>query len=138
LGFPNIFVQHSRLVDTRKYPLTLICISINTKLPFNCGWQATNDPHYLQTISNKKITRKPVPLVGYLYLTLDHLISFLSLSIINASAAACNSLQHSVHRHISISHVSILSSILDLTILEFILSTMNLRKQLSYNYNYIT
>jgi hypothetical protein len=72
--------------------------------------------------------------VGYFYLNLDHVMLVFSLSIISTPTVA--------YKHISISHVSFLSSsqhhISDLTILEFILWTTNLRKQLYKNLKYGT
>jgi hypothetical protein len=67
----------------------------------------------------------------------------LSLSTISVPAAAYTSLHHPVHSYISISHISLLSlsvntTISDLTILEFILWTTNLRKQLHKNLKYDT
>jgi hypothetical protein len=88
-----------------------------------------------------------VPVVGSIYLTLDHAIYQFSLSLSTTSTptAGCISLHHLAHNYISISHINLLSPsqhhysrlnnfiihfVDNEIILEFILWTTNLRKQL--------
>jgi hypothetical protein len=76
-----------------------------------------------------------VLVVACLYLNLNHSMSNISLPLDHQHSSS--SLQHLAHSHISISHISLLSlpvstTIPGLTISEFILWTINLRKHTNF------